>query len=80
MENNIIEELNDILSGMHPDVDFMNEDELIDRKILDSFDIVQLVSDISDTYDIDINPEDMKKENFNSLKAMESLILSKLDE
>ena len=47
-----MEELLEILQGMHPEIDFESCETLIDDDILDSFDIVSLISDISDTYDI----------------------------
>ena len=52
-----MEELLEILQGMHPEIDFESCETLIDDDILDSFDIVSLISDISDTYDITIPAE-----------------------
>ena len=40
-----MEALIEILEDLHPEVDFENTTGLIDNKILDSFDIVTIISD-----------------------------------
>ena len=74
------ETLLEILQEMHPDIDFEVEDSLIEGKVLDSFDIVTLVTEIGDAFDVDINANELVPENFNSLEAMVSLIDSKLED
>lgn len=69
-----MEELMEILSELHPEVDFEIEDELIDRGILDSFDIVTLISEISDVFEVTISAEMITPENFNSAKSLYALI------
>mgnify|MGYP003214976669 FL=1 len=44
----------EILEELRPDVDFEKETKLIDDKILESFDIVSLVSELTDEFDITI--------------------------
>ncbi|MDO4323911.1 MAG: phosphopantetheine-binding protein [Lachnospiraceae bacterium] len=68
------EELMEILREQRPDVDFEVEQALIDDEILDSFDIVSLVSELNDNFDIAINVDDLLPENFNSADAMLELI------
>lgn len=68
------EELMKILNELRPDVDFEKEEELIDEGILDSFDIVSLVGELNDHFDIEIQVEDLLPENFNSAKAMLELV------
>jgi acyl carrier protein len=63
-----------ILLGLHPEIDFTKNDYLIDDGILDSFDIVTLVGELNDTFDIEIGVEDLLPENFNSPAAMLKLI------
>lgn len=75
-----MEELLEILKELHPDVDFETEEHLIDDVILDSFDIVTLISEISDNFDITISAEQIIPENFNSAKALWSLIQKLEDE
>ena len=74
-----MEELMEILNDLHPDVDFETEERLVDDKILDSFDIVSLIAEINETFDIAITAKDILPENFNSAKALYALI-QKLEE
>ena len=67
-------ELLEILNSMHPEVDFATETGLIEEGILDSFDIVTLISEISETFDVTISAEYIVPENFNSAKALYELI------
>ena len=69
-----MDELLEILRDMHPDVDFENEDHLIDNGILDSLDIVSLISEISEVFDVTITAKDIVPENFNSAQALCALI------
>ena len=64
----------EILEELHPDVDFENCETLIDDKILDSFDIITVISEINAEYDIAIPAEEIIPENFNSAKALYALI------
>lgn len=69
-----MDELMEILKELKPDVDFETEEGLIDNAILDSFDIVQLVTQLKDTFDIDISPAEIIPENFNSAKALWAMV------
>ncbi|MCI8689607.1 MAG: acyl carrier protein [Oscillibacter sp.] len=73
-----MEELLNILNEMHPDVDFATEEHLIDNMILDSLDIVSLIAEINDVFDVTITARDIVPANFNSAKALYALI-EKLD-
>ncbi len=76
MINKIIE----IAEEIRPDVDFANEKALIDDGILDSFDVVSIVGEISDFYDIDVTADYIVPENFNSVEAMKDMVEKLLDE
>ena len=69
-----MEKILEILNSIRSDIDFENEDKLIDDGILDSFDIVSIVGELCDAYDITITADDLERENFNSVAAMLSLI------
>jgi acyl carrier protein len=69
-----MEELMEILEELRPDVDFENETGLIANGILDSFDIVSLVTALNDSFDIEIKPNDLVPENFNSAEAILALV------
>ncbi len=74
------EQLLEILKDLHEDIDFETQDNLIDGKILDSFDIVTLVGELCDTFDIEITADEMVPENFQNLEAILALITRKADE
>ena len=75
-----MEKLLDILNQIRSDIDYENENALVDDGILDSFDIVSIVSELSMEYDIDISIDDMTAENFNSAEAMLDMITRIQDE
>lgn len=69
-----MDEIIEILSDLHPDIDFENENNLVDNKILDSFDIVSLIAEINDNFDIAISAEEITPENFNSAQNIWALV------
>lgn len=74
-----MEKLLEILSELHSDVDFENTEDLVDEGILDSLDIVTLVTEIDAEFGVTIPAEEIIPENFNSAKALMELI-TRLDE
>lgn len=72
------EKLLKILMETCPGVDFQQETALIDDGILESLDIVTIVSEIMDEFEVELNVEDLLPENFNSLEAMLELIESRM--
>lgn len=75
-----MEALLNILSELHPEVDFDTETALIDNQILDSFDIVTIVAEIDSEFDVQIPAEELIPENFNSAKALYALVEKLMDE
>lgn len=69
-----MDKLIQILTDLHPEVDFYEETMLIDAGILDSFDIVTIVAEIDDVFDVQIPAEELIPENFNSAKALLTLV------
>jgi len=69
-----VDELIQLLQELHDDVDYDTHQSLIDDKVFNSFDIVMLLTMISDRFEVQINPEDIKPENFNSAKTIWRLI------
>ena len=66
------------LINIKPDIDVTNNN-LIDEEILDSFDIVTIVSAVDEEFDIQITARDIVPENFNSVEAIYNLV-KKLEE
>ncbi len=69
-----MDEIMEILEEARPDVDFTKETRLIDDEILDSFDIISIVGELNDAFDIEINVNDLLPENFNSAEAIFELV------
>ncbi len=69
-----MDELLELLEEIRDDVDFRGCTDLIDGKVLTSFDIIQIISELDDAYDIAIPASEIVPENFNSVKAMYAMI------
>ncbi len=70
-----MEKLLELLKGVRPDVDFENESALIDDGILDSFDVVSIISEIDDVFGVQIRINELDPENFNSAESIWNLVL-----
>lgn len=73
MKKQIIE----ILSEICPGIDFETETALIDDGLIDSLDIVAVVTELMEAFDVELGVDDLTPENFNSVGAIEELIESK---
>ena len=69
-----MEKLLEILKGIRPDVDFENETALIDDGILDSFDVVAIISELDDAFDVQIRITELDPDNFNSAESIWKLV------
>lgn len=72
-------ELIAILSELHDDVDFATETGLVENGILNSLDIVAIITEIDDRLDVQIPAEEILPENFDSAEALWALV-QRLDE
>lgn len=70
------EKVLEILKAVRQDVNFEKETALIDDGVLDSFDIISIVSDLNDIFNVDITADELEPENFNTVDAMVELIRS----
>lgn len=76
----IKEAILEILEELHADIDFESEEKLVDNKILDSFDLVTLVTELGEEFDVEITAKDFVAENFNSVKRLTDMIIRLMDE
>ena len=75
-----MDEILEILEGINPDIDFETCDNLVDDGILASLDIVSVIAELSDAFDITIPARDIVPENFNSAEAMYAMVQRLLDD
>ncbi len=68
------EKILELLETIRPDVDFEKETHLIDDEILESFDVIQIVTTLMDEFDVYIDADDIEPENLNSLDAICALV------
>ncbi|MBQ2453161.1 MAG: acyl carrier protein [Lachnospiraceae bacterium] len=69
-----MDELIELLEGVRDDVDFRSCTDLIDGKVLTSFDIIQIIASIDDEFDVAIPAAEIVPANFNSAEALYALI------
>ncbi|WP_199919656.1 acyl carrier protein [Aliarcobacter skirrowii] len=70
-----MEEIREILIDTRPEYDFLDEVDFIESGMLDSFDVLTLVTELEEKFNIRINGSDILPENFCSIKAIENLIV-----
>ena len=64
----------DILKEIRPEFDFTTSSDFFADGMLDSFDLMTLVSTLDKTYGISIQGTDILPENFQNIIAIESLL------
>lgn len=70
-----MENLMSILTDIDSSIAWEREKALIDDRILDSFGVITLVSELEDAFSIEIEAAEMIPENFNSVEAIRKMIL-----
>lgn len=75
-----MDEILDILNELELDVDLELCDTLVDDGYLTSLDIVSIISELSEIFDVTIPAREIVPENFNSASAMYDMIQRLLDE
>jgi len=74
-----MERLIEILEEIKEDIDYENETSLIDDELLDSFDILQIISALDEEYDISIPASMIVPQNFNSAEALWNMVQELMD-
>ena len=68
-------ELLDILNKVKSGIDYVNEKHLVSDELIDSLDVMTIVTEICDEFDVESLPTDVVPENFESVEAMWQLIM-----
>ncbi|MCI8284731.1 MAG: acyl carrier protein [Firmicutes bacterium] len=69
--------IQEIIFAIAPEYDFQEDAALVDDEIIDSLDMVYLISTLNDTFGIEITVDDITPENFNTVDSIIELIQSK---
>lgn len=71
----MIQQIIDILQGIRPEFDFSaTSNDFIEAGMLDSFDVITLVTELDEKFAISIDGVDVMPENFASLEKIEALL------
>lgn len=68
------EQVLEILTELCPGIDFDTETALIDDGIIDSLDLVSVVAEFMDAFEVELTVDDLQPENFNTVDAMVEMI------
>jgi len=69
-----MEELKKILEEMYPDIDFDNEQNLYDDGKIDSVDVVTIIANIEEAFDVSVTMEYIQPPYFQSVETMWEMI------
>ncbi len=69
-----MDKLMSILEEIDDSIDWVNNKHLIDDRIMDSFMVISLISELSDEFNIDIDASEIVADNLNSVDAMWNMI------
>ena len=70
-----MERIREILFDIRPEYDFFEDVNFIEAGMLDSFDVINLVTDIEEKFGIQIDGSDILPENFCSIDSIKNLII-----
>ena len=68
-------EIMDILKRLHPEYEYDTSDDFIEDGLLDSFDVISLVSEIEEVFNVQIKGVDILPENFSSAERIAEIII-----
>lgn len=69
-----MEKILEILREINPDIDYENEEKLVDDGILNSLEIMNLIAEIDEVFGVEIDVDEVIAENFNSVNGIMNII------
>ncbi|WP_103649787.1 acyl carrier protein [Campylobacter concisus] len=69
------DKIREILVDIRPEYDFLEDEDFIEAGMLDSFDVLTLVTDLEEKFNIKIDGGDILPENFGSINAIKDLLI-----
>ena len=74
MEDISLDSIVAILKGIRPDVDFHNEQSLLNDGVIDSLDLIRIIGDIEERFEIKVDFNSIEKADFNSVESIYRLV------
>lgn len=74
MEDITLDDVIELLTEVKEDVDYSTETALVDDRVLDSFDILAVISSIDEEFDISVPAKYIQPVNFNSAQAILAML------
>lgn len=71
-----MDRIREILVDTRPEYDFLEDIDFIEAGMLDSFDVITLVTEIEEEFNVQIDGAHIIPENFSSINAIKKLIVS----
>lgn len=68
------DKIKEVLENIRPEFDFADSDNFLEDGLLDSFDLITLVSSLDETFGISIEGTEMTPENFQNIDSIEILV------
>lgn len=68
------ERILELLTQINMDADFESSEDYVEDGLIDSFEMVNLVSELEDAFSIEISGKDIVPENFINLSTIEAMI------
>lgn len=69
-----MEKIYKILNGLRPEFDFHTSNDFIEDGMLDSFDVISLVTELEENFGILVDALDILPENFSSVEKIAELV------
>ncbi len=73
------EKVKAILKEIRPEIDFSKDDNINLEHIFDSFDLATIITDLEETFNIEIDGDDINRDNFVNLDAIINLVKKYMD-
>lgn len=69
-----MQKISELLRDIRPEVDFSNGKDFVEEGLLDSLDVIRLISELENNFGVSINGVDIVPENFADITTIENLI------
>ncbi len=68
------EKIYSILYEIYPEKDFRSSNDFIEDGLIDSFDVIELVSKLEEAFSVRIDGTEIRSENFTDVQSVEDLL------